>query len=229
MNKKILITFSMLLWAGFMLAQSLQIENVVVNYYDPLQDALAVKGNIRNTTGQSLNVLVKSEALEVPAGGEVYFCWAQCYSPSVTVAPVALIVEPNGILNQFHGYYKNNGAEGEARVRYTFYLENNPNDSLEFIATFDPATVGINDIASRQVSISHNMSGGQFSIAYSGLSGNAQVELYNMLGNKIFGSRLKGSQGVAEVPVSGLRPGLYFYTIREKGNSIHTGKLVIRN
>jgi hypothetical protein len=229
MNRKLLFTFSMIVWATLSIAQSLQLENVVANYYDPLQDALAVKGNIRNNTGQSLNVLVKSQALEVPQGGEVYFCWAQCYNPNVIVAPVALTVEPNGILNQFHGYYKNNGAEGEARVRYTFYLESNPNDSIDFIATFDPATVGISDVSDRQASVSHTLSGGQFSIAYSGLGGNAYVELYNMLGNKIYGNKLKGSQGIVEVPVSSLRPGLYFYTIRERGNSIYTGKLVIRN
>lgn len=212
--------------------QSLQIEGVTSNYYDPLQDALAISCDIRNVGSTTENILVKSSLQSSPAGSINFLCWAQCYGPAVTLAPAPLSAEPNGIIDAFHGYYRNNGAQGEAIIQYIFFLEDTPTDSIVLNAVFDPATVGINNAKSPSFfSASPNPANEQFKITYSNLFdvNNTTLEVYNMLGSKVYSTSLNTTSGQVEIPSNNFKSGLYLYTIRQNGKATFTGKIVVKH
>ncbi len=213
-------------------SQSLQIENAYGNYYDPLQDALAIRCDIRNIGSSAEDILVKSSVQYVPSGSINFLCWAQCYGPAITLAPAPLTADPNGVIDQFHGYYRNNGAQEEATIQYIFFLENNPNDSIVLNAVFNPATVGIDNAkAPALFSASPNPANDQFKITYANLfdSNNAILEVYNMLGSKVYNTSLNATSGQVEIPSNNFKSGLYLYTIRQNGKSTFTGKIVVKH
>lgn len=213
--------------------QSLQLEAIVSNYYDPLQDALAIKCDVRNIGSTTENILVKSSLQSAPQGTINFLCWAQCYSPAVIVAPAPLSADPNEVIDQFHGYYRNNGVLGEANIQYIFFLQDTPTDSIVLNAIFDPSTVGIDDKASAPMlfSAAPNPANEQFTITYANLkeSSNATIEVYNMLGSSVYSSRITASSGKIEIPANNFKSGLYFYTIRQNGKAAFTGKIVVKH
>lgn len=214
-------------------SQSFQIENVVSNFYDPLQDAIAIKGNIRNLTSEPIDVLVKSSPQFMPQGSITFFCWAQCYNPSVIVSPTALTAEPNDVITEFHGYYRNNGATDIATINFIFFLQNNPNDSLLLTGTFDPATVGINDInlTTSTLNAFPNPANDKLTISYKNVNFNsgASIELYNMLGVKISNYEIRQKDGNLNIPTYNLKAGVYFYIIREAGKTSKANRITIRH
>jgi hypothetical protein len=56
-----------------------------------------------------------------------------------------------------------------------------------------------------------------------GLENNLQFELINMMGETVYQNKLDQVQ--TEFQISALKPGIYFYKIMDKTQSIHTGKL----
>lgn len=214
-------------------SQSLQIENVVSNFYDPIQDAIAIKGNIRNTTNDTLRILVKSNAIDVVDPAITFFCWAQCYSPAVIVAPSALVALPNGLITEFHGYYQDNGVTSEARVNYTFFVEGNENDSLMIEATFDPATVGISEISKLSASASAypNPANEKLNISYKNVNfqNGASLEVFNMLGVNVGSYNIRQKDGVQIISASQLKAGVYFYMIREAGKTSKANRFTIKH
>ncbi|MEX1189228.1 MAG: T9SS type A sorting domain-containing protein [Bacteroidia bacterium] len=233
MKKSLLLIILSFIVSFSSFAQSLQIENVVSNFYDPLQDAIAIKGNIRNLTGETINVLVRSDVQTMPTGSITFFCWAQCYSPAVIVSPSPLTAEPNGTITEFHGYYRDNGATGEAIVNFVFYREDNPNDSLLVSAVFDPATVGINDLTSNisTVSAFPNPANDKLTIAYKNVnfSSGASLELYNMLGVRVSNFDIRQKEGSINIPAYNLKAGVYFYVIREAGKTSKASRITIKH
>ena len=230
-NNLLVLAFSILcICPAF--GQSLQIEGVSSNYYDPLQDALAISCDIRNTGSSTENILVKSSLQSSPSGSINFLCWAQCYGPAITLAPAPLSAEPNGVIDAFHGYYRNNGAQGEAIIQYIFFLEDTPSDSIVLNAVFDPATVGINNaIVPALFSASPNPANEHFKITYANVfdTNNAVVEVYNMLGSKVYSTNLNSTSGQVEIPSNNFKSGLYLYTIRQNGKATFTGKIVVKH
>lgn len=232
MKNNLLTCLFSILCVAPIFGQSLQIEGVTSNYYDPLQDALAISCDIRNVGSTTENILVKSSLQSSPAGSINFLCWAQCYGPAVTLAPAPLSAEPNGVIDAFHGYYRSNGAQGEAIIQYIFFLEDTPSDSIVLNAVFDPATVGINNAkAPALFSVSPNPANEQFKITYANLFdlNNSTVEIYNMLGSKVYSTNLNTSSGQLEIPSNNFKSGLYLYTIRQNGKATFTGKIVVKH
>jgi hypothetical protein len=214
-------------------AQSLQIESIQSNFFDPLQNALAIKGNIRNLSNDNVNILMKSYPQSMPEGSVTFFCWAQCYNPNVTVSPTALSAEPNGLITQFHGYYRDNGASGEAIINFVFFREDNPNDSLLLTAIFDPATVSIRNIDSPDYTTSAfpNPANDKLNIVYKNINPNsgAKLELYNMLGVLVSQYTIPQSEGTIVIPTHTMKAGVYFYIIREAGVSSKAQRVTIKH
>lgn len=214
-------------------SQSLQIEDVVSNFYDPIQDAIAIKGNIRNTSTDTLRILVKSNALDVVDPAITFFCWAQCYSSAVIVSPSALVAPPNGLITEFHGYYRDNGVTGLARVNYTFFVEGNEDDSLMIEATFDPASVGISEVNKLSASASAypNPANEKLNIAYKNVAfqNGASLEVFNMLGVNVGSYKIRQKDGIQVIAANQLKAGVYFYMIREAGKTSKASRFTVKH
>jgi hypothetical protein len=229
--KQLILLFAAFLTINSLAAQSLQIEGIQSNFFDPLQNALAFKGNIRNTSNDNVNILMKSYPQTMPEGSVTFFCWAQCYSPNVTVSPTALSAEPNGLITQFHGYYRDNGAVGEAIINFVFFREDNPNDSLLVTAVFDPATVSIREVSSSNFysNAYPNPANDRLNIVYKNVNAGAKIELYNMLGVLVSQHTLNQNEGTLVVPTVNMKAGIYFYVVRESGKTSKAQRITIKH
>jgi len=217
---------------GFLSAQSYQFENEVRYDFGSVNEDLDAHTYIRNISGTLKRVLVKSEVISMPAGSDTYFCWAQCYDPSVTVSPEYIEVEDGGLINLFHGYVRPNGIPGISEIRFTFYSVNAPEDSLQFIGHFEASPVGIKDIKATELSLLAypNPADDKFNISYKGLnSGEATLEIYNMLGSRVSTITLKNNEGVVTIPTEQLKAGVYFYTLRGNGKTSKPGRITVKH
>jgi hypothetical protein len=88
---------------------------------------------------------------------------------------------------------------------------------------------GINALAynSEKIIISPNPSNGKFTVMLPSYEKNAQIEIYNVLGEEVYESTLHS--GETQLNVAGKPEGIYLYRIVDfKGQLIGTGKLIIQ-
>jgi hypothetical protein len=234
MNKFLLHSFLILsiISVGFLNAQSYQFENEVRYDFGSVNEDLDAHTYIRNISGSLKRVLVKSEVISMPSGSNTYFCWAQCYDPTVTVSPEYIEVADGEVINLFHGYVRPNGIPGTSEIKFTFYSVNSPEDSLQFIGHYEASPVGIKDVKSSELSLIAfpNPADDKFSISYKGLSsGEATLEVYNMLGSRVSATILKNNEGVVTIPTEHLKAGVYFYTLTGNGKTSKPGRITVKH
>jgi Secretion system C-terminal sorting domain len=90
------------------------------------------------------------------------------------------------------------------------------------------STVGINNIVAKsaEVNVYPNPNAGTFTIALENINEPAQVEVYNVLGEEIYQSKLNFSN--AQINLGGQPNGIYLYrVIKHTGELIGSGKLII--
>jgi hypothetical protein len=94
---------------------------------------------ITNITASTIKMLVKKEELEILDGTMNTFCFNQlCFPPTIFTAPFPLTIEAGATTDDlgFYGDYYPNGNSGNTLIRYTFFVEENPNDSLSVIINY---------------------------------------------------------------------------------------------
>ncbi|HXB12270.1 MAG TPA: T9SS type A sorting domain-containing protein [Bacteroidia bacterium] len=108
----------------------------------------------------------------------------------------------------------------------------NGNPSSPYNLTIGCSTLGVqNAIAeNNEVSVSPNPSNGLFQFKYAIVSGQSSVEIYNVLGEKIYSSTLPQTpRGALNIDLSSQPSGVYMYRLlNEAGALIGSGKLVIQ-
>jgi len=91
--------------------------------------------------------------------------------------------------------------------------------------------LGINNIKSNNLDITAypNPNNGQFTIQSSGINGQESVDIYNVLGARIYSGMLKQVQHDYEINLSAQPAGVYLYRVlAEDGSLLGEGKLIIQ-
>jgi uncharacterized repeat protein (TIGR03803 family) len=116
--------------------------------------------------------------------------------------------------NVFYGMTENGGAFNDGVI---FSLKD----------TIGALGVGASTTESYTTNIYPNPSSGNFTIALRGYIGNAQIEIYNMLGQSIYQSTLK--EGNTEIKIIGQPGGVYLYrVVNENGDISGEGKVILQ-
>ena len=91
-------------------------------------------------------------------------------------------------------------------------------------------TTGINQLQyANQIQIFPNPNNGVFTLQSSGLSGKSSVEIYSVLGERIYAHPFTSQNPQFTIDLSNQPEGIYLYRVLdENGNSIGTGKLIIQ-
>jgi hypothetical protein len=231
-----LLTVAVFINFSNVFAQTLQIEAIDGNYWDADFEAITFNCDVRNLSGESVNVLAKKIAPAMGQGAQNFFCWTQCYGPSTIVSPDPLSIDVNSIASEFHGYYKNNNIPDDVNIKYVFFLQDNPNDSVMLDAIFTPSALGLSDYnAPVLISAGPNPANDNFSIAYSQLPGKANSQndnvliIYNAFGQKIITKSIADYQGKLNVSVQFLPNGVYFYSLVGRNNPIYSGRFIVKH
>ncbi len=92
---------------------------------------------VTNISSTAINVSVQRHQIYLVEGSGNLLCWMMCFDSTVNVSLFPLEIAA-GATNEedFSGHYRPWGNVGISRIAYTFYDDNNPNDSIMAIINY---------------------------------------------------------------------------------------------
>gem|GEM_PF-936187 len=215
-------------------------QSIVVNSPNPTivvgsadADELATGIEIMNISLEQKEIKVRRTMLISIDNTSNYFCWTACYIPSVSLSPSGLTLNgDSSINNTFTSHLKPNGQTGVSEILYTFFDANNPQDSANVVVRYEIAPVGISKVSSvASLKAFPNPADGKVTLSFtrSSLNGKGNIELYNMLGSKVYSQQVEDMDGTITISTENLNAGLYFYSLNEGGKSSRPGRLTIKH
>ncbi|MBO7286646.1 MAG: T9SS type A sorting domain-containing protein [Bacteroidales bacterium] len=212
------------------------VEPGTINIVSDLNSAMEIQFDLHviNTTDADINVIC--EMTDDPNGvGSNYLCWGNCYMPGVLEAENVVTAGGEGIFNGHCMFvdaeYQTLPEGSEIHMVYTFYDERNPEDKYTFNVNFkyqSDAIVDFNNVnvfgnaypnpANNTVSFDYNM---PFDV------NSASVAIYNMMGQEVVKQDLNLAGSRADINVSDLNEGVYFYSLIVNNQTVKTNKFVV--
>lgn len=241
--KKLFFTLALVLSVMVLSAQFTVTEsdtgNTVTNgaTYEVFGDGSAAFGELviefRVTAFEPVRMVGEKIENNVVPGTSNYICFGQCLSPSVYVTPPVMLYENQGEMFSMH-YVADDYMtvlNQEQSMTYHIYDANVPGSPFVINVIFKYTYDGTEDYDSAEV----------FSNAYPmpacdvvnfdynfASSVDAEVAIYNMMGQEVLRNELNGMSGKASINVSDLADGIYFYSLIVNGKTEKSSKLIIR-
>jgi len=240
--KNLLLSAILVCFTMFAFAQSLELwhdgelvedQSDIWVLGDPSDGELIIELGVKNISTNSLDVICKKQEIEVIANTTNLFCWAgQCFSPFVFESPVSQPIAPGELTEEFSGHYMPAGNAGITIMRYTFFDQNNPADSICFYSYFFASTVGFEELGLESVKVSNaypNPASNQTSFDYvlPQSASTASIKIHNLLGAVIKETVLTDKTGKATINVTDLNDGVYFYSVVVDNQTIETKRLIV--
>lgn len=236
--KKAFFTFVMMAIVTVMSAQSLQFEHEGTVYHDGQSVILPYDGNtmeyvlhmqIRNLTGEELNVVVEQYVIENASGTMVQLCWGMCMVGDTIVSrpvPVpAQTVSPEDLSSHVMFF------EGETGVVSMVCLAYDENHPEEAIALHLLAGHGAN-VAEHHIGIGQAYPNPATTQVHFNLEGNESginAVIYNLLGQEVKSQYVGSNQNRVNIDVTNLQPGIYFCRFSANGAVVSTEKFIVRH
>jgi hypothetical protein len=187
--------------------------------------------NVTNNSGKSIDVLCKKVEVSLHAGTVVTFCWASnCYPPTTFVSPSAATIEPGATNTEFTGDYDPQGTPGESLIRFVWFDQTNPTDSVCVNVLYKAFPLGIEPAGKATATAYPNPASSLVNFNYN-LQDNpgATLIIRNLLGSPVKEAFLTETSGKTMVEVGDLPEGIYFYSVVVNGTTTSTKKLIIRH
>jgi len=95
---------------------------------------------VKNVSSLEVSTQMRVAAVSMVDSTNFAFCFGACYPPGFNQTTKAVNIPANTLVGNeavFTGEYYPDGHEGTSVVRYTYYNENNLNDTLSFSITFN--------------------------------------------------------------------------------------------
>lgn len=188
---------------------------------------------VTNHSASTMHVKVKKVEVSLVDGSLNYFCWGLCYASNVYVSPYAVDI-PSGATDNtsFSGHYSPNTTVGASTIRYVFFDQDTPTDTVCVNVYYDTFPAGIDNTIKNNSKINAfpNPADNFTNFDYQYLLGiSASVKIRNILGSVVKEINLKDKEGKTTVATNELRDGIYFYSLIENGVSVSTKKLVVKH
>ena len=242
--KKLLLSLTLLLSVFALSAQSFQVTdpngNNVANgaTYAVCGDGEASWGELniefRVTANENVRLIGEKVENNVVENTVNYICFGQCLSPTVYVTDPFPMEAGASEVYSMHYMYSNDINEvlgKEQSMKYYIYAADNPDDKLviNIIFKYSLESVIDNSIV-ESFSNAYPVPARDFvNFDYSFNSNvNAEVAIYNMMGQEVLRNSINGVSGKASIDVSDLADGVYFYSLIVNGQTEKSNKLVIR-
>ncbi len=239
--KNLLLSSILVCFTMFAFAQSLEIwhdgdlipdQSTIYVQGEPTEPEIIVEVDVKNSSSNTLNVLSRKFEVSTIPGTTNYFCWLLCFSPFVFEAAFPDTLSPGEISSEFSGHYSPTGNAGVTIMRYTFFDQNNPNDSVCFYANFLASSVGMGEFEDNKLSVSNaypNPASSQTSFDYvlPQSASKASIRIHNLLGAVVRESVLTDRTGKTTLNISDLNDGVYFYSIIVNNETIETKRLIV--
>ena len=189
--------------------------------------------DIINTTDADINVVAQME--DLTNIGSTYLCWGSCYMPGTLEATHPVAAGGEGVFNghvMFVDADWNTLPVGtEIKMVYTFFDERNPEQTYTFNVNFKYQPESIVDYNSVDVfsnaypNPANNTVSFDYNMPYDVNS--ASVAIYNMMGQEVVRQNLNLGGSRADINVSDLNEGVYFYSLIVNNQTVKTNKFVV--
>ena len=232
---RILLTCLVVISLNLVHAQSIIVNSpsptIVVGSADA--DELETGIEIMNISLEQKDIKVRRTMLITIDSTSNYFCWTACYIPSVSLSPNALTINGDSTINNtFTSHFKPSGHYGISEIQYTFFDANNPQDSANVVVRYEIAPLGISKISNvTSLKAFPNPADDKVTLSFtrSSMNGKGTIELYNMLGAKVYAQQVEDMDGTISISTENLKAGLYFYSLNDGGQSSRPGRLTIKH
>jgi hypothetical protein len=189
---------------------------------------------VKNNTGAAISVMCKKAYINVLPETINVFCWGLCFGPDVFVSPDAISIEAGvtDFLN-FSGHYNPYTVSGISSIRYTFWVDGNPNDSACVNINYAAYPLGISTPDPKAVlsQAYPNPASVRVAFDYSIPSGSDRNSLIisNVLGSVVRQETIGSVSGKVSFDVVDLQDGIYFYSLVVNGERTITRKMVVKH
>ncbi|MDD4847968.1 MAG: T9SS type A sorting domain-containing protein [Bacteroidales bacterium] len=199
----------------------------------PSDLTLAAELGIWNQGTTAANVICRRTDLDVIEGTSNYFCWGMCF-PSTIYLSQPVPMDPDfADFWGFSAHYEMRDADfnqiplpfGTTSVRYSFYDERTPEDSVWVIVNYNVSSeAAINEMNAISSNVYPNPAKDQIFVE-SEMVENGTIAIFNMVGQKI--KEVAQTSNKVAINVSELQTGVYFYTIFSDGQKMDSQRFVV--
>ena len=195
-----------------------------------------VKGKlpVTNSGSETVDIKVRMRIEESVEGQEFYFCWDQCFPPTIFESGVVTLA-PGEMTDLFNAYINPNGVPGKAVVCFDFFEADKPDDILTVCFNFNIDEVTSLDELDGPIlmpmlssSPSPAIESVQLAFEIPGTFVNAQLSIHNLFGNEIASIPVTSMKGSTMLDVTGYNPGVYFYTLTVDNQRLMSKKFVVK-
>ena len=246
--KKLLFTLALLISVFALSAQSYTVtldgavvENGATYYvYDDGSASWGEPGSeiqieFTVTANENMRLVGKKTPINLVDGTTTWICFGQCLAPTTTVQETEPYQISAGEEMLLSGHYMADdymAVLGQAQqITLEIWDASNPDDKFTINVTFTYSLEGIEDYnsvetfsnaypvpASDVVNFDYNFASSE----------NAEVAIYNMMGQEVLRNSISGMSGKLSINVSDLTDGVYFYSLIVNGKTEKSSKLIIR-
>ncbi len=194
--------------------------------------ATDIKFKIRNNGEQPLEIRVRRDNVQMPAGFNNTICIdGFCYPAANDESTFPLNIGAGAVDSSFYGTFNNpGGTSGDLCVTYTIF---NNNDETQFVtvrAYFGAClTVSVAENVAENIVFSAfpNPASGLVTIKHN-LQADGQLMITDITGKIVKNQRIVAGSANVQVDISDLRPGVYVYSLQSGSKRIISKKLVVR-
>lgn len=179
----------------------------------------------QNNTSTSINLGAKKAEHSIDPDAAHAICFeAQCFTPSVYVAPVTVLLAPMGIDSSFKGGYRyqiDNHIAGKYLVSYTLFNNDNPADSAIVYVLYNtiPSTTGIaGTTLQNNISIYPNPANDVINIT-SPQKMNELLTITNSIGAIVYRQIINDAQ-TTTIATNNWAAGVYHYNLQSKNERV---------
>ena len=188
--------------------------------------------DIKNNSSHAIQVWVRKVYLNVCPNTLNNVCWGICSED--------FLIGPNEILantlntTDFSFHYNPNHQIGSSLIRYVFFRDGSPDDSVCFNIKFRHLNdVGINEINNNYLfsNVYPNPASNfaTFNYSFSANMNHANIVVADLLGKEILSIPLSNNEGKATINTKNIANGIYIYSLQLNGRNVNTKKLIINH
>lgn len=198
--------------------------------------------NVVNYRGSDLAVKLRMYTTDANPNTDMNFCWDICYTPGQNISQAAILIADGDSTDKFHGYLTTNAQTDTSAVKYCFFVNGSPTDSIcrtVHYSQYSPAArelesisfapvASIDNVENIDIKVYPNPSNGIITVGYQ-LNNNAAFVVSDMIGKQVYVSKLQSGFNSKVIDLNNLNEGIYFYSILVDGKVLKSDKIVIKN
>lgn len=195
---------------------------------------------IENVTDKAVDVQVKREEISIAENSSNSFCWgAYCYPPFISESSTPVSIGANDSNNSsFLGEYypdlddQNVPIAGTSVIRYTFFIDGNPDDKVSVMVFYQIGSASIQDWTIRRdlFKVYPNPTNGPLTIEFPGqVTQSISLRIFGITGQTYIIQDLFYGENHAQINLSDLPKGYYFVQIRNQDGSVAQKKILKTN